>query len=324
MSRYQVHRNYFFSHTKSLVNEIEEMANPFSDDSSDLVTLHTNAIMPEKVVNTIKTAEDIGIEQYQAFTEERLGGTSMSLYDTIRKNNLPLFKSGQKKGTRNSTKKTTMKSDVRLFSRMYISCQSREGELDFFFEHENHPWPLALADNNSLRQGNKSDLMRCLEGLATHPVDTPLPDIKIIDGAALVNTLDPKRSDVVVKTFGDFSQHIFLPHIARQLQCVKRLDVVWDVYKAGSIKSYTRECRGSGDALRVASSTKLPPNWETFLRVDSNKTGLFNFLACILNSFSVPNSKLLITTYEDRVLSSPQYDMSQLEPCLSLSILWDW
>ncbi len=134
------------------MNAIEEMGNPFSDDSSDLVTLHTNVIMPEKVVYAIKTAKEMGAEQYQAFTEERLGGTSKSLYDTIPKNNWPLFKSGQKKNTRSSTKNTTMKSDVRLFSRMYISCQSRERELDFFFEHENHPWPPALADNNSLRQ----------------------------------------------------------------------------------------------------------------------------------------------------------------------------
>ena len=64
MSRYQAHRNCFFSNTKSLVNAIEEMGNPFSDDSSDLVTLHTNIIMPEKVVNAIKTAEEIGIVQY--------------------------------------------------------------------------------------------------------------------------------------------------------------------------------------------------------------------------------------------------------------------
>ena len=69
--------------------------------------------------------------------------------------------------------------------------------------------------------------MRCLEELAPHPIDTPLVNVKIIDSAALVHTLDPKRSGVVVKTFEDFSQHIFLPHIARQLQCVKRLDVVW-------------------------------------------------------------------------------------------------
>ncbi len=90
---------------------------------------------------------------------------------------------------------------------------------------------------------------------------------------------------------------------------------MWDVYTAGSIKSYARECRGSGDALHVAPSTKLPVNWKTFLRVDSNKTGLFNFLACKLKSFSVPNCKLLITTYEDRVLSNPQSDVSQLKPC---------
>ena len=147
-------------------------------------------------------------------------------------------------------------------------------------------------------------------------IDTPLVNVKIIDGAALVHTLDPKRSGVVVKTFEDFSPHIFLPHIARQLQCVKRLDVVWDVYKAGSIMSYAQECCGFVEALRVASNTRFPPNWKTFLRVDSNKTRLFKFLASKLKSFNLPKCKLLITTYEHRVLSSPQSDVSQLEPCI--------
>ena len=62
-----------------------------------------------------------------------------SIYDTIPKNNLILFKSGrEKRSSKTKTKLSNMKSDLELFSRMYISCQARERETDVFFEHENH------------------------------------------------------------------------------------------------------------------------------------------------------------------------------------------
>ena len=101
-----------------------------------------------------------------------------------------------------------------------------------------HPWPPSLAQNNSIRQGNKADLMGCLQALAPRPVDAPEVDVKIIDGAALMYALDPKQSNKIVQTFGEFSQQVFLPYIARQLKSVLRLDVVWDVYKKLSLKSY--------------------------------------------------------------------------------------
>ena len=42
-------------------------------------------------------------------------------------------------------------------------------------------------------KGNNLDVMKCLEGLIACPVDEPLPDIRTIDGAAvLVHTRPPK------------------------------------------------------------------------------------------------------------------------------------
>jgi hypothetical protein len=292
------------------------MGNPFLDDSFDLVTLDTKVIMSESVVNAIRTAEELGIRQYHAFVADRLSVSSKSVYDPIQKNNLALFKSKQRKSTRTNKKLVAMKRDVQLFSRLYISCQSRDGDLDSFFEHENHPWPPSLAESNAMRQGSKSDLMGCLEALVARAADCPEVEVKIIDGAAMMHNLDPKKSNVVVNTFGDFAEHVFLPHIARQLQTVKRLDVVWDVYKAGSLKTHARELRGHGEALRVASSTRLPQNWKTFLRVDANKTGLFTFLAHTLESFELPEGKILVTTCEENVLMRPEHDVSQLAPCM--------
>ena len=56
-----------------------------------------------------------------------------------------------------------LKSDCGLFSRLYISCQTRHGDLDEFFSHENHSAPPALSTSGKLRIGVKSDLLHCLE-----------------------------------------------------------------------------------------------------------------------------------------------------------------
>ena len=313
----QIHsvQKRFASNTKNVVEAIEEMGNPFLDDSSDLVALDTKLIMSETVVNNMQAAEQLGKTQYEAFVDERISGSSKPFYDPIQKNNLTLFKSGKMKTSQKSSKAAAMKSDVQLFSRLYISCQSRDGDLDSFFEHENHPWPPSLAENNTMRHASKADLMDCLEALAPRPVDAPEVDVTIIDGAALMYILDPKQSNKVVRTFGEFAQLIFLPYILTKLQSVIRLDVVWDVYKDGSLKSCTRELRGTGEPLRVAASTRLPQNWKTFLRVDSNKTGLFKFLASELASCHLPEGKLVLTTCQEKVLSNPDMDVHGLTPC---------
>ena len=99
--------------------------------------------------------------------------------------------------------------------------------MDDFFMHENHAWPPSLATNCIMHHTNKSDLMECLES-------APYVDVKIVGGAALVHTLDPKKSKVPVKTFQAYSQLVFLPYLERMLQDVGRLDVVWGVYKEDS------------------------------------------------------------------------------------------
>ena len=43
---------------------IVKLGNPFDETNKDLYTLDTRQIMPEKVVNTIKSAEDVGKAQY--------------------------------------------------------------------------------------------------------------------------------------------------------------------------------------------------------------------------------------------------------------------
>ena len=186
-----------------------------------------------------------------------------------------------------------MKSNVDLFSRMYISCQARDGDLDTFFEHECHNWPPSLAEGiDSMRPStSKADLVPCLEALAPCTEESPKAEVCIFDGAALVHLLNPKMCSNIVKTFGDYAQKQFLPYISRKLNDdgVKRVDVVWDSYKQDSLKESTRQNRGTGTPLHMMEQTSVPQNWGNFLCVDSNKNALFSFLASALQMVVVPD-----------------------------------
>lgn len=56
-----------------------------------------------------------------------------------------------------------LRNDCSLFSRLFIACQTRKGNLPEFFRHENQPVPPALSKNGEMRTGQKSDLLHCLE-----------------------------------------------------------------------------------------------------------------------------------------------------------------
>lgn len=53
--------------------------------------------------------------------------------------------------------------------------------------------------------------------------------------------LNPKTATTNVKTFKDYAECVFVPYLKRQLVHVARVDVVWDAYKADSLKAHTRE-----------------------------------------------------------------------------------
>ena len=143
-----------------------------------------------------------------------------------------------------------------MFSRLYISTQSRGADLDSFFSHENHAWPPALANHNIMHQGNKADPLDCLEQIVTRPSDCPLVNGKIFDGAALVHSLDPKDSTKEMKTFDDYAKQVVIPYLTKHLRSVERVDVVWDIYKSDSLKSQTRAARGSDTPIRFMFQTQ--------------------------------------------------------------------
>ena len=151
-------------------------------------------------------------------------------------------------------------------SRVYVSCQSRAMNLDDLFMHENLPYRQSLSEHGNLRANNKSDLVSCLDDFTTPVSDPPAVDTIILDGAAVVQLLDPRTA----QTFSDYTDTVTMPYIHRQLQLreTQRIDLVSrDTYIHDSLSSSTRNRSGKRIQRRVLGKTDVPNNWEGFLQV---------------------------------------------------------
>ena len=100
-----------------------------------------------------------------------------------------------------------LKSDCGLFSKLYISCQTREGDMDNFFSHENQTAPTALSTGGKMRFGVKADILRCLESNLLENNSAPVAQAIILDGAAVVQMLNHGTS----RTFKSMEKEC-LPH----------------------------------------------------------------------------------------------------------------
>ena len=114
----------------SLVSTKEEMGNPFTEDSSDLLTLDSRDIADAAVIDTVRQIERLG-EQYGAYVRERLVSQTKPISDPIKNNNLPLFsRPPVREKTKSQLQVTSLMIDYSLFSRLYIASQLRNGNLD--------------------------------------------------------------------------------------------------------------------------------------------------------------------------------------------------
>lgn len=105
---------------------------------------------------------------------------------------------------------------------MYIASQSRDGDLDDFFAHENQlyvpslfisVWKSSLSQSSAL-------FLECIEDLAMPHDQRPTIDAAIVDGVAIVDMSFPRN----VMKFTAYAKNVFLPDLERMLL---PLSVVW-------------------------------------------------------------------------------------------------
>ncbi|CAG2187553.1 unnamed protein product [Mytilus edulis] len=266
----------FARQVKAFCSVLEEMGNPFMEQSDDLLILDTRDIVDPRVAETVRKVEEIGKEQFNKFVTERLQSNTKSIYEPIKQNKLFMFSRQQPKtDSKEKQQISSLKQNCSLFSQLYVSCQVRNGDLVEFFRHENQAYPPSLSQFGELRHGSKSDLLVQLERITESVNEAPRVDALVIDGAALINMLKPRGS----KTFESYCKDIVVPYIRGQLLSVRRIDMVWDEYIQDSLKASERSRRGKGIRRRVLPDSKVPGNWEAFLRVDENKKELFAYIS---------------------------------------------
>ena len=78
-------------------------------------------------METVRSVKRIGQEQFDAFTKECLIDRTKSMDETIHHNKLPLFGTSTHTASKGKQQLTSLKNDVELFSRLHISCQTRDG-----------------------------------------------------------------------------------------------------------------------------------------------------------------------------------------------------
>ena len=184
----------FVQDVKSLTDVIQEMGNPFCDESKDLLVLDSRDLADPAVISSIRQIEKLGQEQYDTYVNERLVNQTKPITDPIKKNNLPLFcRPPIREKSKTKLQLSSLKNDCSLFSRLFIASQTRDGDLDDFFAHENQAYPPALSHQGKIRQGTKSDLVRCLENLIplADAGASPPVEVMVIDGAAIAYMLTP-------------------------------------------------------------------------------------------------------------------------------------
>lgn len=304
----QATQKTFQQQVNNLCDVIKHMGNPFLDDFPELVTLDGRDCVDPEVADSVRGLESTGKAHYQTFIKDVVTARTKSIHDTIKKNNLSLFKRSSKKKPTNQGKKIkVLANNVSLFAQLYVAMQSRDGDLDEFFCHEVQAFPPSLSDfGNLYLPGTKSELLKCL--VQQEHSDPPMRyHSRVFDGAVIVHSLPTN----IASTFDGYADLVFIPYVLSQLQHSIRVDIVWDAYTPESLKESTREKRGVGVRRKVAGKTKLPANWSQFLRDPANKTELFRFLSSRVASVSVPAGKALYITYGKWVHScTPAPDVS--------------
>ena len=203
----------FQKHRTLLLETFKKFGNTFDDPVEGLMSIVSKQIFAQDIADTVINAETLGKQQSRAFLQERItrsSTTPKSLYIVVHKNNLKLFSSKNKIVTsKTKLESLTLRERVKLYANLYVGCQSRQGNLDDFFRHENHDIPPALSEYGRIRKPTmKSDFVKCLPTIqeaietAESGIDkytAPNVDAIIVDGPTLVQMNTPKVSS----TFGE-------------------------------------------------------------------------------------------------------------------------
>ena len=173
-------------------------------------------------------AKYIGNQQFKLFVRERLIEERCP-FVTLQRRIVLLFISKKNSVVISKTipKVVNLTSDCRLYSKLYIASQAREGDLDEFFAYENHAFPISISEYGKLRAAkNKSEFTQLLHKVFEPQYEEPNVQMKVIDGTAFVNIYRLRIS----KTFREYCNDELVKVVYSFSEGIDRMNLAFDWY----------------------------------------------------------------------------------------------
>ena len=143
------------------------------------------------------------------------------------------------------------------------------------------------ADSNTLYHGTKSDILKRFS-----QISSPEPSIS---SAILIELSPILRLDFNADTFLSFSLKVYR-HIIDLGKMYDRIDVICDRYFDNSLKTQTRDGRGSGTTIPFDENSAFPKDFkENFLKNSCNKEKLNHYLASKFIEFHHDAKSFIVT-----------------------------
>ena len=259
---------------------------------------------------------------------ERING-DVNLWDPVKKEKNLMYMSGNKKHAVKIRDKTVdLKETKYLYGRLVILARSNRGidqkQAVGTYEFTLTPRSLFSPDGAVLPCSDKSKLIHALEKMVTTDTDhadqqeQPIESthsttsdedhcqrIAVVDGMVLVHKLSTKAAAVV--TVKDLS----VCFNERRMNLTRHFDeviVVFDTYKADSLKNRTRQKRQKGKdpvQYQVRDDTSIRHiTLSRFLSHDQTKADLTEYLAEKTLHYNKDSPKLIITSAAGRTRSN--------------------
>ena len=233
--------------------------NPFGRKQDDLICISTNDVAPDTIKKDLLTAKERGKSLIEDFISTRLGpNASVDFFDPIKKNRSKTFEAISSEPPKLSSVPKVLKADRKIYHRLLSTASSgSEINLPSILKHELSPVPPSLASlDGQLHTINKASLAHIIgdQFAKAEILQTTDKTCTLLDAMGIVQALQKSKG---AHTFGDYSDTFTENIFSHFNDSCMRVDVVFDTYKANSIKTTTRHT-----SLSIYIPWPFPPVWK--------------------------------------------------------------
>ena len=257
----------------ALMKNISQRGNPFDlSNPRGVMNIATGAVLEEEDEKFYLNHATLAKSAREEFYRTRLRDKSKSLFDNIPKTRKPKQKVS-------SAKSYDLNKETVQFLRYIDYGRLRGFDMKTLMSYEISPTSFYLTKDGLMRKSDKSKLTTELKDMLDHNPPTNLPStiqkrVIIIDFMAYVRKVPIKT--LRLSTYRDLFSNLWGTFTSLGQSC-DRIDIVFDVYLAHSIKESERRRRAGVQGIETLISTAdqtLPVNLDRFWALSTNKTSL--------------------------------------------------